>query len=256
MNKELEKLFADWKDRLKENGDGCFFTKDGLLRQNGKTDEQIEQEWLSSSKRIMFLLKDQNQDGSSKWDEDIRDWLKDIEGDDEKALVQKRKNRNLDIQFTKRIAFLLWGLSKLDKGCDWWCNEVAMHIDEVKEYFNTQPFALVECKKMPGDGYLDDKVLKKHLQNYGDLLKKEIDLLNPNIIVCTSPYIFDFVVNSYPQKTIHTLDGYESIRIIQNNTQIDSIILCSYHPSVRNNDEFFYEGVMYHFREYLRKYNK
>lgn len=252
MNEELEKLFDEWKNRLKENGDGDFFTKDGLLRQNNKSDEQIEEEWFSSEKRILILLKDQNQDGSQKWDEDIRDWLKDIDGDNSGALEQKQKNRNLNIQFTKRLAFLLWGLSKVNNNCDWWCNEVAMHIDEVKEFFNTQPFALVECKKMPGDGNLDDKILKKHLHSYGDLLKKEIDLLNPNIIVCTNQYIYDFVVHSYPQKSIHTLDEHNSIRIIQNDNQIESIILCSYHPSVRNNDEFFYEGVMYHYREYLR----
>ena len=36
MKEELEKLFDEWKNRLKENGDGDFFTKDGLLRQNNK----------------------------------------------------------------------------------------------------------------------------------------------------------------------------------------------------------------------------
>ncbi len=256
INEELEILFNDWKARLKENGDGVCFTKDGLLRQNNKSDEQLEQAWFSSSKRILFLLKDQNQDGGEKWDEDIRDWLKDTDGDNSRSIEQKQRNRNLEIQFIRRIAFLLWGLSKTNNSHHWWCNELSMHINEVKEFFNTQPFALVECKKMPGNGCLDNKILKKHLQNYGDLLKKEIDLLNPNIIVCTSSYIFDFVVNSYPQKTIHTLDGHNSIRIVQNDNHIESIILCSYHPSVRNNDEFFYEGVMYHYREYLHKYNR
>ena len=252
MNEELEKLFDEWKNRLKENGDGDFFTKDGLLRQNNKSDEQIEEEWFSSEKRILILLKDQNQDGSQKWDEDIRDWFKNTSSDCCKSLQQKQKNRNLDIQFIKRIAFLLWGLSKADKNSDWQCNDVAMHFDEVKEFINKQPFALVECKKTPGNGCLDDKLLKKHLHDYRDLLKKEIDILNPNMIICTSQHIYDFVVKSYPKESIQTLEGHNSIRIIQNGNKPDTLIFCSYHPSDRYGDEHFYEGVMNHYREYLR----
>lgn len=253
LKEELESLFTDWENRLKENGDGEFFTKDGLLRQNGKSDEQIEQEWNASNKRVLFLLKDQHQFGEKKWDEDIRDWLKDT---DEKSLNQKQKNRNLDIQFTRRLAYILWGLSKSDKSCDWRCSDIAMHIDEVKEFFNTQPFALVECKKMPGDGSLGNNLLIKHLQSYGDLLKREIDMLNPNIIVCTSPYIYDYVVKSFSEYSVHTIEGHNSIRIIQKDSQTELIILCSYHPSIRKNDEYFYEGVMDHYRAYLREFNK
>ncbi|MCQ2199041.1 MAG: hypothetical protein MJZ19_04890 [Paludibacteraceae bacterium] len=255
INEELEKIFVVWKNKLKENGDGEFFTKDGILRQNNKSDEQIEQEWFSSSKRILILLKDQNQYGELKWDEDIRDWLKDTETDNSRVLEQKQKNRNLEIQFTKRIAFLLWGLSKMDEGCKWWCNEVVMHIDEVKKFFNTQPFALVECKKVPGGGFLNDRTLKKHLQRYGALLKNEIDILNPNIVVCTSPYIYDFVVSSFPKESIFTIDGHNSIRISKDG-QKETIILCSYHPSVRKSDEYFYEGVMDHYREYIQRFTE
>ena len=62
IGNELEKLFAEWKDRLKkDSGPETHFTKDGVMYRSGKTNEQVEQEWLASPKRVVFLLKDQNQ---------------------------------------------------------------------------------------------------------------------------------------------------------------------------------------------------
>ena len=56
INKELETLFQEWQERL-----GTNFTRDGIMYQNGKTEEQVEQEWIKSPKRVVFLLKDQHQ---------------------------------------------------------------------------------------------------------------------------------------------------------------------------------------------------
>ncbi|MBR6103457.1 MAG: hypothetical protein IKP81_00170 [Paludibacteraceae bacterium] len=147
MTKELEELFVEWKNRQTENRDGEYFTKDGILRHNNETDEELEAKWFSTERRIAILLKDQYQKDEQKWDEDIRDWLRDTDMKNEKALAQKRKNRNLEVSFLKRIAYLIWGLSKADEKNDWWYYEVDKHREEVKDFFNTQPFALVECKK-------------------------------------------------------------------------------------------------------------
>lgn len=248
--KELENLFDKWSQKIKENGDGEYFTKDGILRKNNLTEAQLEQNWFSSEKRVLFLLKDQNQIGW-KGNEDIRDWLKDTPNDKDSAKKQKDSNRNLEPTFMKNMAYLLWGLSKCNKECDWWYDEVSKHLDEVKDFFNTQPFALVECKKQPGDGSLDDGVLKKHLDKYGDLLDNEIKILKPNIIVCTSQYIYDFVVRTYPQNDeLVKLENHDSLRI---HPQTKTLIFCSYHPSTFGKaKDFVYEGVMYHYREFLK----
>lgn len=236
IDEKLENLFDEWKDRMKKNGD-MNFTKDGILRKNGIPDTKVIETWMASSKRIMFLLKDQNQEGG-KWDEDIRDWL-----------TVNENASNLGSIFLKNIAYILWGLSKADENNDWWYNEVTMHFDEVKEYFNTQPFALVECKKQPGDGQLNDDVLKQHLSDYGDLLKQEIDILNPNIIVCTNQHIYDFILKKYLKEELECIDGYNSIRF---HPLTGTIVLCSYHPSAWNVD--VYEGVMWHYRAFLKKH--
>lgn len=250
--KELENLFDKWSQKIKENGDGEYFTKDGILRKNNLTEAQLEQNWFSSEKRVLFLLKDQNQIGW-KGNEDIRDWLKDVESDTEKNRIQKYENRNLNSSFIKNIAYLLWGLTKTNHECDWWYDEITQHIEEVKTFFNTQPFALVECKKMPGGGELDDNVLRKHLTDYGCFLKKEINILDPNIIVCTSQYIYDFVVNNlYDTNELISLslEKHKSLRIHQPSK---TLIFCSYHPSTFwKSKDFVYEGVMYHYREFLK----
>lgn len=253
MGKDLEELFKIWKNRQTENGDGENFTKDGILRHNNETDEELEAKWFSTERRIAILLKDQYQKDEQKWDEDIRDWLRDTDIDDEKALAQKRKNRDIEVSFLKRIAYLIWGLSKADEKNDWWYDEVDKHREEVKDFFNTQPFALVECKKMPGEGKLDDKILKKHLRNYGDLLKKELEILKPNFIVCTSSLIYDAVVKSYPQEKVYTIEGHNSIRIIKGpRGGIEALVFCSYHPSTPGTADKFHEGVMVHYRAFLK----
>ena len=74
MGKDLEELFKIWKNRQTENGDGEYFTKDGILRHNNETDEELEAKWFSTERRIAILLKDQYQKDEQKWDEDIRNF--------------------------------------------------------------------------------------------------------------------------------------------------------------------------------------
>ena len=171
IEKELEDLFFEWHSRMKAKDSSSHFTRDGLMY-NSLPNEQNEGVWFSSPKRVLFLLKDQNQigEGEEKWDEDIREWLVNTVNDTtEQKLSKKEANRNLDSRFIRNIAYLLWGLSKADNENPWWYNEVTKHFDEVKEFFNTQPFAIVECKKLPGGGKLVPKELKRHLRDFGDL---------------------------------------------------------------------------------------
>lgn len=256
---KLENLFKEWSQRMLDNGDTCLdekdnavFVKDGLLFKNTISNEQIVKKWCCSPKRILFLLKDQHQFGNKKWSEDIRFWLKDIETDKDEDLKRKRRNRDLGNRFMKHIGYILWGLSKADEQNDWKYNEVIKHQNEVKEFFNTQPFAVVECKKYPGDGKLDDIVLKRHLNNYGDLVKREIEILKPNMIVCTSTLIYDFIINNYPQEELVCIEGHNSIRF---HPQSETILLCSYHPSAfgKNAGKKNYDSVMNHYRAFLKR---
>ena len=249
IEKELESLFTEWHSRMKAKDSTSHFTKDGIVY-NSVPIEKNEDAWLSSRNRILFLLKDQNQGGSEKWDEDIREWLIDTEKDKDSHYKTKEANRNIESPFLRNLAFLLWGLSKADHDNPWWYDEVTMHIDEVKEFFNTQPFAIVECKKQPGGGKLEDEELKQHLLNYGDLLQRENEILSPNMIVCTSQYIYDFVIKMYPHDELVSIGKeHNSVRF---HTPTGTLIFCSYHPSafIKTSSDI-YDGVMYHYRAFL-----
>ena len=250
IKKELDDLFVEWESRMKEKDSTSHFTKDGLMF-NSIPNEQNEETWFSSPKRVLFLLKDQNQNGEEKWDEDIREWLINTASDTTESHQRtKEANRNLKPRFFRNIAYLLWGLSKADHDNPWWYDEVTKHFDEVKDFFNTQPFAIVECKKQPGGGMLKDEDLKQHLCDFRDLLQKEIEILSPTMIVCTNQHIYDFVIKLYPHDELLCIGKeHNSIRF---HAPTGTLIFCSYHPSsFTKSPNDIYEGVMDHYRAFL-----
>lgn len=247
-NNLLDELFERWIERSKENNEPCdengnvIFTKDGLVEKNDPSNS-VSEEWKRSEKRIMFLLKDQ----PTSYCDDVRFWLKELEADSKPSIKRKASNRNLNSKFIHNIANLFYGLSNARKADDCWLG--SLNQDDVKSFFNKSPFALLECKKQGGTTKISDQDLQKYLIRYGDLLREEIKILNPNIIVCTNHHIYGFVLEMFPQSELKAIEGRSSIRI---QPQSGTIILCSYHPSSRKSYEDFYEGVMWHYREYLR----
>lgn len=258
---ELETLFKEWKDRL-----GTHFTKDGVMYRNGKTNEQVEQEWFASPIRVAFLLKDQNQ-GNGTWDENISLWLKDVDWGDANARdkwnASAEANRNIKNRFLKNIAYILWGLAKTDSNVVRCFSETKKRHNEVKDFFNSQPFALIECKKDPGGSNLDTKILCHHLDTYGDLLKKELDILHPNIIVCCggSSEIFKFITKSYYKEKEPIPFGGEYV--LEDGTDLgfktqlyyypddNVIVIDSFHPKCRKGDWLIFDRVLSPYRHFM-----
>lgn len=259
---ELETLFKEWKDRL-----GTHFTKDGVMYRNGKTNEQVEQEWFASPIRVAFLLKDQNQGKDGTWDEDINLWLKDVDWEDIKKRdnwnASANANRNIKGKFWKNIAYILWGLVKADNNDDRCFSEIKKRHNEVKDFFNSQPFALIECKKEPGISYLDTKILCHHLDTYGDLLNKELDILHPNIIVCCggSSEIFKFITKTYYKDKDPIPFGGEYV--LEDGTDLgfktqlcyypddNVVVIDSFHPKDRKGDWLIFDRVLSPFRSFM-----
>lgn len=259
ISNELETLFKEWKDRLPL---GANFTKDGIMYQNDVSEEQTIQKWLESPKRVAFLLKDQHQFDVSTWDEDIRYWLKDMPQDNPGALENKRRNRELIApifngkrvgkSILKPIAFLFWGLSMVEKGADWWFGDVVANIKDVKKLINSHPFALVECKKDPGGPVCNDAVLNQHLQTYGGLLKKELEILNPNMIVCTHNSIYNSVKSMFPGDEITELGDNPQLGNIAWHKNTDTLIFKAFHPSARKSYQYMYDYVIHNYRLFLQ----
>lgn len=243
-NDKLNDLIERWIERSEHNNEpreqdsgNIIFTKDGLLEKNDSAID-VEKEWNNSNKRVLFIIKDQ----PTEWSDDLRLWLKDIEHEKPKSRKNKEDNRALKSRFMLNLANILYGLTHNAPSLD----AVRDSFEQVKHCFNTMPFALVECKKQGGKSSIADGVLLTYIKRYGDLLREEIEILQPNMIVCTSPVIYDFVQNLYKGELI-TMKGHNSIRI---NMKRKMLIFCSYHPSAWNVN--VYEGVMDHYRAFLK----
>lgn len=245
INEQLDSLFEKWIIAIKQNNQAeeVPFTKDGLMLSNN-IHIDIEKMWNDSGKRILFLVKDQ----PTQWADDARLWLKDCRTDNADSLKRKENNRLLKPKFIHNLANLFWGLSKSDNSHCYSYEECAKHLDSVRQNFNTQPFALVECKKQGGNTSISNNDLLHHIRMYWDFLKEEIRILNPNIIVCTNEVIYEFVVKMYDSQELTIIPRHNSIRI---HPKSHTIILCSFHPSARMSYKKFYNGVMDHYSAYL-----
>lgn len=234
INSELNhRLFPTWRQRLVDRDGEGLFTEDGLMY-NDLSDDELTPFWNKSKRRVLFLLKEQNQSNNKdeRESQDIRIWFS---GDTTRC----KENRELKYPITKYLAYFLWSLSKIDANNDWWFEEVEKHIEEVKLFVCTQPFAVMEAKKTPGGGETDPKTLKYHLHiptlkepwGYGDLIQQEVKMINPNIIVCAGSENYDFMINqSYLSAGLVKIGSEQNLRY---HPQTGTLIVYSVHPSAR-----------------------
>lgn len=251
-NEQLESLFEEWIKRSEEHQEAretteeqkIVFTRDGLMEKENRAID-ICKAWEQSTRRVMFLVKDQ----PTVWCDDARLWLKICDNDDSSGQYRKQRNRELKPRFIRNIANVFWGLMSATR--EHLCTAIEMResFESVKSNFNRMPFAFVECKKQGGTTSISNDVLQHYLNTYGDLLWREIQILKPNILVCTSSIIYNFIIGKYPQNELISLSGHNSIRI---HPQTKTVILCSFHPSARISFDKFYEGVMDHYRAYIQ----
>lgn len=236
INRQLEFLFAEWKDKSARNAEHeCdkHFVKDGIVLAEGKTEDIAEKEWCQAKRRIAFLLKDQNQGSKDFWDDDNRTWL------------TKGKS---DTTFFLKIKNLFYSLSSVGKKSDRqiWIEEI--NKEKINSLLDSVPFVMVECKKQPGGSDIESKVLKEYIYKYHNFLSLELEILNPNIIVCFGGEIYDFAIRHFAS------DGV--IKIFQNvyyDDKMKRVFLYAGHPSGRDSYKDHYEGVMYWFRKFVNK---
>lgn len=228
INELLNCLFCYWGKKSTFLNDSYFFVKDGIMND--------EEKWLSKKKRVAFLLKDQPQkEGNGNWNDDARTWM------DKKLL---------NMSFYRKIANILFGLSHSSESEDaqwWYKGEIDNHTNDVDDFFMQEPFAYIECKKQPGLPEVEDKVLSNYVNRYKYLLQEELEIINPNIIVCMGGPIFEFALKTYGA----TEKNLVAERNVYYMPSLKKIILYASHPADRGSYLNHYEGVMHWYRQFL-----
>jgi len=266
-NKLLNTLFDCWKEGLPEDSQNKF-CKDGLMLKYGHPDSYVDEKWETAKRRVMFILKD-NPDGC---EQDTRLWLCDeINGENNRNLSGGRIGKT---GFLPNIARMLYGFLKTDINSEYFPNfdTISAAKNEVKEVFNTAPFAFVESKKNAGKSTVSSKEINTALNRDEIFLKKEIDILRPNIIVCcdADDEVFKFVTEHYflnakPEKIEYKFGIWngESEDIVKGMKpcclcyypEHNVVVVKSYHPTrLGKNDWMIYERVISPFRKFLREH--
>lgn len=190
-NQLLDSLFDEWIESY-ETKERHLFCKDGIMLKNDST-IKVDLLWDHSPRKVAFLLKD-CPDG---WGYDTREMLLDKIG-----IEKAEKNRNLKVKFLKPLAMLLYGLLEmtLENVNELNNKYVEKRLPEVIECWNNKAFAYIETKKLAGGDTVSEKAIENALARDELFLKKELDILRPNIIVCcnvTGDSIFNFVTQKY-----------------------------------------------------------
>lgn len=228
-NEKLNILFEKWEAESVKNGELGAFCRDGLMYKYGHDRKYVDELWENSKKRILFLLKD-----PKEYSGDSREWL------------DYEKNQQLKSTFIKKLAYILYGLSHVKNGktVDFW----DITDEQLVKCFNEIPFAFVESKKQAGTTAIKDKELTEYINRYKGYLTEEINILNPDIVICFGGPQYHFAI----------YDLYKDAEVIDKNIrlhkQTNTLFIYSYHPSARSSYESFYSAIMYEYGKFLAKY--
>lgn len=229
FNEKLDILFDKWEAESIRNGKTAF-CRDGLMYKYGHDNNYVDELWDKSKKRILFLLKD-----PKEYSGDSREWLQ-----------KKEENQQLRPQFLKKLAYVLYGLSTVKdaKTVDFW----DITHEQLVKCFNEIPFAFVESKKEAGTIKISDKELDKYINLYKEYLTEEINILNPDIVICCGGPQYHFAIT----------DLFKDAEVIDKNIrlhkQTNTLIIYSYHPSARTSYDSFYSEIMRQYGKFLVNY--
>jgi len=274
-NQRLNALFKKWKEERNYSDD--VFVSDGLVYKKAtrkikweeevagsEEDLAVEKLWNDSPLRIAFLLKDTNDSGK----DDVRKWmvLDTPESEQSRNLAGGRVGKT---GFLPNIARILYGLRYIKQlkgkytNFEDFKNKYKSQI--VEAWKETIPFAFVETKKIAGKKKVDVKVIKDFLDSDGYLLKKELDYLQPNVIVCTCDDAqFEFITRDYlADEFIEECDkieyAYDDAPFVDcclwYYQQRNLAVVKSYHPTNRGKIQWtIFERVISPFRKLLEKH--
>ena len=119
----------------------------------------------------MFLLKDPN----GNPDEDMRTW------------IGRQHPTTITNRFYKNISLWLLGLNSFDEKYEFLSFNDASNPIVFSKAYDDLPISIVNIKKESGRGSVGNNELWDYMgeeKKFGLLLRRQIEILNPNIVVC------------------------------------------------------------------------
>jgi len=276
VNQQLDELFnKEWKPSYTDPQKLEKFATDGLVykykkvwRIEGKerptlagtdADKYVEDKWNKSPLKIVFLLKDKSDNSGG----DVRQWfLYEKEGKCSRDLAGGNVGKT---GFLPNMARMLYGIMHI-KELEYENFEdfKKKYKKDIVEAWNTLPFAFVETKKIAGKPQVSDKEIQAYIDSDGKFLKKELDLIQPNVIICTCDPHFDFITKEY----LANEEIEQSDKIVYQYPDAPFVNCClwyykrrniavvkSYHPTNRGKIQWtISERVVSPFRKLLEKH--
>lgn len=227
-----DKLIAEWKDRHKKAGYKEFVT-DGVV---------CPEVWFPQPTRVLYILKEPHSGNGKDWS--LLDYLK--EPDESKgrtwAAVAEWQYALQNTTVDSIPAFDAW---------------LGAPYGDMERYREAQMNLLRQCavlniKKSNGKSESNDIDLLDYVNEDGDLLKRQIDMISPTIIVCGSTFhllkdnpkqpdkkrIFGEDTGSFPSRGCFSIGG--------------RTVIAYYHPANHYPAELNYYGLAGMYHHYLK----
>lgn len=232
---ELEdNLYTQWRASYSTE-DRAHFCFDGLCYNGPVSDDgqtaspgNEEQLWATSKRRILFLMKDTNDNDDS----DYREW----------------PWRKIHHRFFNCIFKWLQGLSTI----------TANHVPKLQngDYFDTPcrvvteyPLAIVNIKKISGGSSVANNTLYEYFERDKAFLREQIvKILQPNIIVCGggSSTVLDIAKKIYADDSFVKINYY-----CYYSPELNLLLIDGFHPSARVSDFWKIDDMMDKIHEFI-----
>lgn len=147
-----------------------------IIRISSKKDNTL---WKNNlSKNILFITKEPNLSGGYAWDQRCDSFRKRGSTIEHPMLI----GHPLD----KRIAYIIYGLKFVLDTPSKFIEFEKIPKEKILEVIDQYPFARINLKKIGGTGMADDKKVLADAKAYKDYLIRQIENINPKIIICCS----------------------------------------------------------------------
>lgn len=247
--KQLEdSLFAEWRQRSIDNGDGGELAPDELLYRGrfvyrdgfwGREPGDEGRIWERAARRVLILTKDLNDDEA--WDIRAETGRKNFSGE---------QNVVISAPFIKNLMRWVYGLLTIDADGRAKTFAEVDRQDVYQPFYDNVPVARVNCKKQVGTSSIAPAVLRAYIERYKDLLQKQIKMYDADILLCCggSGAIKDFVAENYLTDLVKMNDW------VYYSPLTNKLVIDSWHPTYTGDThEKMYTDMMRNVEDALAK---